>query len=187
VSSEVDALVFFVLVGWRRHQSPHYGKPSRRHADRKSRSPVQADCHGDERRNGHPGYRDHLAGDFVPDGVQCSSPRRRMQDSASAAGPAPTRPARIRCSRCRCGGLYRNRQLGTSATINVHERAPTGVMGATYGDTLRITGGGGLTIWSGRRSIGRKASPRLDGVVSGSHARAQLHLYGSVFFVRHAE
>ena len=38
--------------------------------------------------------------------------------------------------------------FGTSATITSANARPNGVIGATYGDTLRITGGGGLTIWS---------------------------------------
>ena len=38
--------------------------------------------------------------------------------------------------------------FGTSATITSASARPDGVMGATYGDTLRISGGGGGTVWT---------------------------------------
>jgi hypothetical protein len=38
--------------------------------------------------------------------------------------------------------------FGTSATITSVNARPNGVMGATYADTLRISGGGGSKIWS---------------------------------------
>jgi immune inhibitor A len=38
--------------------------------------------------------------------------------------------------------------FGTTAAITSANARPSGVMGATYADTLRISGGGGLTTWS---------------------------------------
>jgi hypothetical protein len=38
--------------------------------------------------------------------------------------------------------------FGTTAAITSANARPNGVMGATYADTLRISGGGGLTTWS---------------------------------------
>ena len=58
--------------------------------------------------------------------------------------------------------------FGISATITSANARPNGVMGATYGDTLRISGGGGVTIWSvtgGALPQGLALS--ASGVVSG--------------------
>ncbi len=38
--------------------------------------------------------------------------------------------------------------FGTGATITSANARPSGIMGATYADTLRITGGGGATTWT---------------------------------------
>ena len=58
--------------------------------------------------------------------------------------------------------------FGTSATITSAAARPDGAMGATYGDTLRISGGGGTSVWTvtgGALPTGLTLS--TGGVVSG--------------------
>jgi len=58
--------------------------------------------------------------------------------------------------------------FGTSATITSVNARPNGVMGATYDDTLHITGGGGLTIWSvSGGALPQGVTLGSSGVVSG--------------------
>jgi hypothetical protein len=58
--------------------------------------------------------------------------------------------------------------FGTPATIASATGRPAGIMGAAYADTLRITGGGGITTWTviaGSLPQGVTLSP--SGVLSG--------------------
>jgi len=73
--------------------------------------------------------------------------------------------------------------FGTSATIVSATARPNGVMGATYADTLRITGGGGATTWT----VTGGALPQgltlgASGVVSGFPRESGAFTYTATVF-----
>jgi M6 family metalloprotease-like protein len=90
----------------------------------------------------------NLAGDFIPENravMLTATPNSGLQfcgwtgDTTVAASPLTLpmgRPYTV------SGGF------GTSATISSGGTRPNGVMGATYADTLRITGGGPVATWT---------------------------------------
>ena len=107
------------------------------------------------------------AGDFVPDGraVQLT-PVDSGLSFCGWTGDTTTTDSVISVPMRRPYTLTAN--FGSSATIASAAARPGGIMGATYGDTLRISGGGGLTAWSligGALPLGLTLS--TAGVVSG--------------------
>jgi hypothetical protein len=89
----------------------------------------------------------NLAGDFVPDGraVQLT-PIDGGLNFCGWTGDSTTTDSVITLPMQRPYTVTAN--FGTSATITSANARPNGVIGATYNDTLRITGGGGLTTWN---------------------------------------
>lgn len=109
----------------------------------------------------------NLAGDFVPEGraVQLT-PIDGGANFCGWTGDSTTIDSVISVPMQRPYTLTAN--FGTSLTITSANARPNGVMGGTYADTLRISGGGGLTIWTvtgGALPQGLSLSP--GGVVSG--------------------
>jgi len=109
----------------------------------------------------------NLAGDFIPDGhaVQLT-PVDGGASFCGWTGDSTTTDSVISVPMQRPYTLTAN--FGTSATITSANARPDGVMGATYADTLRISGGGGLTVWTvtvGALPSGVTLSP--SGIVSG--------------------
>jgi len=109
----------------------------------------------------------NLAGDFLPDGraVQLT-PVDGGSNFCGWTGDSTTIDSVITVPMQRPYTLTAN--FGTGATITSANARPNGVMGATYADTLRISGGGGATTWSvtgGALPQGLNLS--LSGVVSG--------------------
>ncbi len=89
----------------------------------------------------------NLAGDFVPEGraVQLT-PADAGLSFCGWTGDSTTLDSVITVPMQRPYTLTAN--FGSSATITSASARPDGIMGATYADTLRITGGGGLTTWT---------------------------------------
>jgi M6 family metalloprotease-like protein len=89
----------------------------------------------------------NLAGDFVPEGrpVQLT-PVDAGANFCGWTGDSTTADSLITVGMRHPYALTAN--FGTSATITSVNARPDGIMGATYADTLRITGGGGSKIWS---------------------------------------
>ena len=89
----------------------------------------------------------NLSGDFVPDGraVQLT-PIDGAANFCGWTGDSTTTDSVISVSMQRPYTVTAN--FGTSPTITSANARPNGVMGATYADTLRISGGGGVTIWT---------------------------------------
>src|SRR2546427_2289082 len=89
----------------------------------------------------------NLAGDFVPDGraVQLT-PVDAGANFCGWTGDSTTIDSVITLPQRRPYTVTAN--FGTSAAITSANVRPNGVMGATYTDTLHISGGGGLTTWS---------------------------------------
>ena len=109
----------------------------------------------------------NLAGDFIPDGhaVQLT-PVDAGANFCGWTGDSTTTDSVISVPMQRPYTLTAN--FGTSATITSANARPNGVMGATYADTLRISGGGGLTVWTvtgGALPLGVTLS--ASGIVSG--------------------
>jgi len=111
----------------------------------------------------------NLSGDFVPDGraVQLTpTPNAGLHFCGWTGSDTTTTDSLLTLPMQHPYTLTGN--FGTSATISSANARPNGVMGATYGDTLRISGGGGATTWTvtggalpGGLSLG------ADGAVSG--------------------
>jgi len=89
----------------------------------------------------------NLAGDFVPDGraVQLT-PVDAGANFCGWTGDSTTIDSVITLPMRRPYAVTAN--FGTTAAITSANARPNGVMGATYADTLHISGGGGLTTWS---------------------------------------
>ena len=107
------------------------------------------------------------AGDFIPDGraVQLA-PLDSGQSFCGWTGDTTTTDSVITLGMRHPYNLAAN--FGGSATISSAAARPNGVMGATYADTLRITGGGGLTIWSVTNgALPQGVTLGASGVVSG--------------------
>ena len=111
----------------------------------------------------------NLSGDFVPDGraVQLTpTPNAGLHFCGWTGSDTTTKDSLLTLPMQHPYTVTGN--FGTSATITSANARPNGVMGATYGDTLRISGGGGVTIWSvtgGALPQGLALS--ASGVVSG--------------------
>jgi len=111
----------------------------------------------------------NLSGDFVPDGraVQLTpTPDAGLHFCGWTGSDTTTTDSLLTLPMHHPYTLTGN--FGTSATITSANARPNGVMGATYGDTLRVSGGGGVTIWSvtgGALPQGLALS--ASGVVSG--------------------
>src|SRR5882762_10464845 len=89
----------------------------------------------------------NLAGDFVPEGRPVHlTPVDAGANFCGWTGDSTTTDSLITVGMQHPYALTAN--FGNSATITSVNARPNGVMGATYDDTLHITGGGGLTIWS---------------------------------------
>ena len=109
----------------------------------------------------------NLAGDFVPEGraVQLT-PVDAGANFCGWTGDSTTTDSLITVGMQHPYALTAN--FGTSATITSVNARPNGVMGATYDDTLHITGGGGLTIWSvSGGALPQGVTLGSSGVVSG--------------------
>jgi M6 family metalloprotease-like protein len=89
----------------------------------------------------------NLAGDFVPDGRAVKlTPVDGGARFCGWTGDSTTTDSVITLPMQRPYTVTAN--FGTTAAITSANARPNGVMGATYADTLRISGGGGLTTWS---------------------------------------
>jgi len=91
----------------------------------------------------------NLAGDFVPESraVQLTpTPNTGLHFCGWTGSDTTTTDSLLTLPMQHPYTLTAN--FGGSATISSLGARPNGIMGATYADTLRITGGGGLTIWS---------------------------------------
>jgi len=109
----------------------------------------------------------NLAGDFVPEGrpVQLT-PVDAGANFCGWTGDSTTTDSLITVGMQHPYALTAN--FGTSATITSVNARPNGVMGATYADTLRISGGGGLMIWSVTGgALPQGVTLGASGVVSG--------------------
>jgi M6 family metalloprotease-like protein len=111
----------------------------------------------------------NLAGDFVPDGraVQLTpTPNAGLHFCGWTGSDTTTTDSLLTLPMQHPYALTGN--FGTSATITSANARPNGVMGATYADTLRISGGGGVMTWT---VIGGALPQGLtlaaNGVVSG--------------------
>jgi M6 family metalloprotease-like protein len=111
----------------------------------------------------------NLAGDFVPDGraVRLTpTPNGGLHFCGWTGSDTTTTDSLLTLPMQHPYTLTAN--FGGSATIASANARPNGVMGGTYADTLRISGGGGLTIWTvtgGALPQGLTLS--ASGVVSG--------------------
>ena len=109
----------------------------------------------------------NLAGDFLPDGRAVHlTPTDSGFHFCGWTGDSSTTDSVISVPMHRPYTLTAN--FGTAATITSAAPRPNGIMGATYTDTLRISGGGGITTWS----VTSGALPQgltlgANGVVSG--------------------
>ncbi|HYR13440.1 MAG TPA: putative Ig domain-containing protein, partial [Mycobacterium sp.] len=106
-------------------------------------------------------------GDFLPDGraVQLT-PHDAGANFCGWTGDSTTTDSVITVSMRRPYTVTAN--FGSSAAITSANARPNGVMGATYGDTLRIAGGGGPTTWTvSGGALPGGVSLGADGVVSG--------------------
>jgi M6 family metalloprotease-like protein len=89
------------------------------------------------------------AGDFIPDGraVQLTpTPNTGLRFCGWTGADTTTTDSLLTLPMQRPYTLTAN--FGGSATISSLGARPNGIMGATYADTLRITGGGGVTTWT---------------------------------------
>ncbi|OLC85911.1 MAG: hypothetical protein AUI86_10775 [Gemmatimonadetes bacterium 13_1_40CM_3_66_12] len=88
-----------------------------------------------------------VAGDFVPDGraVQLT-PVDSGLSFCGWTGDTTTTDSVISVPMRRPYALTAN--FGGAATITSANARPNGIMGAKYADTLQISGGGGVTVWS---------------------------------------
>jgi len=111
----------------------------------------------------------NLAGDFVPDGRAVKltpTPNGGVRFCGWTGSDTTTTDSLLTLPMQKPFTVTAN--FGTSATITSAVGRPAGVMGATYGDTLGISGGGGLTTWrvtGGALPQGLTLS--TSGVVSG--------------------
>jgi hypothetical protein len=111
----------------------------------------------------------NLAGDFIPDGraVQLTpTPNAGLFFCGWSGADTTTTDSLLTLPMRHPYTLTAN--FGTNATIASASARPNGVMGATYADTLRISGGGGVMTWT---VIGGALPQGLtlaaNGVVSG--------------------
>ncbi len=109
----------------------------------------------------------NLAGDFIPENraVQLT-PIPSGNQFCGWTGDSTTTDSVITVPMQRPYTLTAS--FGTGATITSGGTRPAGIMGATYADTLQISGGGGVTVWSvigGALPLGVTLS--TAGVVSG--------------------
>jgi M6 family metalloprotease-like protein len=91
----------------------------------------------------------NLAGDFVPDGraVRLTpTPTGGLHFCGWTGSDTTTTDSLLTLPMQHPYTVTAN--FGTSATITSTNARPNGVMGATYADTLRISGGGGVTVWT---------------------------------------
>jgi len=111
----------------------------------------------------------NLSGDFVPDGraVQLTpTPNAGLRFCGWTGTDTTTTDSLLTLPMQHPYTLTGN--FGTSATITSANARPNGVMGATYADTLRISGGGGATIWTVTGGgLPQGVSLSAAGVVSG--------------------
>jgi len=109
----------------------------------------------------------NLAGDFIPDGraVQLT-PIDGGANFCGWTGDSTTTDSVISVPMHRPYTLTAN--FGTSPTITSANARPNGVMGATYADTLRISGGGAASTWTVTGgALPQGLSLSAAGVVSG--------------------
>ncbi len=109
----------------------------------------------------------NLAGDFLPDGraVQLT-PVDAGANFCGWTGDSTTIDSVITLPMRRPYTVTAN--FGTTAAITSANVRPQGVMGATYADTLHISGGGGLTTWTvSGGALPQGVTLSSSGVVSG--------------------
>jgi len=88
-----------------------------------------------------------VAGDFVPDGRAVHlTPVDSGLNFCGWTGDTTTTDSVISVPMRRPYALIAN--FGSSPTITSANARPSGIMGAAYADTLQISGGGGVTVWS---------------------------------------
>ena len=112
-----------------------------------------------------------VAGDFVPDGraVQLT-PVDSGLGFCGWTGDTTTTDSVISVPMRRPYALTAN--FGSGATITSANARPNGIMGATYADTLQISGGGGVTVWSvSGGALPQGLTLSTAGVVSGFPAQ----------------
>ena len=111
----------------------------------------------------------NLSGDFVPDGraVQLTpTPNAGLRFCGWTGTDTTTTDSLLTLPMRKPFTLAAN--FGTNATITSANARPNGVMGATYADTLRISGGGGVTTWTVTGgALPQGLSLSAAGVVSG--------------------
>ena len=109
----------------------------------------------------------NLAGDFIPENRPVKlTPIPSGNQFCGWTGDSTTTDSVITVPMQRPYTLTAS--FGTGATITSGGARPAGIMGATYADTLQISGGGGVTVWSlisGALPLGVTLS--TAGVVSG--------------------
>ena len=109
----------------------------------------------------------NLAGDFIPENRPVKlTPIPSGNQFCGWTGDSTTTDSVITVPMQRPYTLTAS--FGTGATITSGGTRPAGIMGATYADTLQISGGGGVTVWSligGALPLGVTLS--TAGVVSG--------------------
>jgi len=126
----------------------------------------------------------NLAGDFVPDGRAVKltpTPNGGLHFCGWTGSDTTSTDSLLTLPMQRPYTLTGN--FGTSATIVSATARPNGVMGATYADTLRITGGGGATTWT----VTGGALPQgltlgASGVVSGFPRESGAFTYTATVF-----
>ncbi len=110
---------------------------------------------------------DLTAGEFVPEGrVVHLTPVDGSASFCGWTGDSTTTDSVLTLSMSHPYVLTAN--FGSSATITSANTRPSGIMGATYADTLRIAGGSGSVTWSvvsGALPVGLSLS--ASGVISG--------------------
>ena len=119
----------------------------------------------------------NLAGDFVPEGrpVQLT-PVDGSLSFCGWTGDSTTTDSIISLPMRRPYTVTAN--FGTSPTITSANARPDGVMGATYADTLKFSGGGGVTTWTvSAGALPQGLTLRTDGVVSGFPRRSGAFTY----------
>ena len=89
----------------------------------------------------------NLAGDFIPENRAVTlTPIDTSLGFCGWTGDSTTTDSVITLGMLRPYTLVAN--FGSAASISSGAARPNGVMGATYADTLRISGGGGVVSWS---------------------------------------
>jgi M6 family metalloprotease-like protein len=111
----------------------------------------------------------NLSGDFVPDGraVQLTpTPNAGLRFCGWTGTDTTTTDSLLTLPMRKPFTVAAN--FGTNAAITSANARPNGVMGATYADTLRISGGGGVTTWTVTGgALPQGLSLSAAGVVSG--------------------